>query len=91
MNNAPKNLDDCFRILDQTLNLFVILLVKSDKEENMINYHHGLGQTIRNGFGLWKDSHLCKWFKKQGITHPDDMSGIILTSYWRYLNSKPID
>jgi hypothetical protein len=33
---------------------------------------------------------LAKWFNRHGIVHPDDMSGIILTSYWRRLNGKPI-
>lgn len=30
------------------------------------------------------------WFNQVGIYHPDDMSGIILDSFWRKLNNKPI-
>ncbi|MES2460743.1 MAG: DUF6794 domain-containing protein, partial [Armatimonadota bacterium] len=26
----------------------------------------------------------------RGIHHPDDMSGILLTSFWRSLNGKPL-
>src|SRR5262249_54668776 len=28
---------------------------------------------------------------QKGIHHPDDMSGVILDSFWRHLNSKPIE
>lgn len=53
--------------------------------------HFGLGRWIRNNWGLWKgDSKLCEWFKRQGIHHPDDMSGIILASYYRHKNDIPI-
>jgi hypothetical protein len=34
---------------------------------------------------------LVKWFNEQGIHHADDMSGIIVLSYHRKLNDKPID
>jgi hypothetical protein len=53
--------------------------------------HHGLGQQIRNDWGLWGESTLSKFFNRVGIHHPDDMSGIILTSYHRRLNGRPID
>jgi len=53
-------------------------------------YHMSMGLWMRNNWGLWKGSRLAKWFNAQGIIHPDDMSGIILTSFWRHLNNKPI-
>jgi len=56
----------------------------------MSQYHFGLGMGMRNEWGLWGGSRLAKWFNAQGITHPDDMSGIILHSFWRHLNGKPI-
>jgi len=40
--------------------------------------------------GLWTKSDLRKFFEEKGIFHPDDMSGIILTSYHRRLNGKHI-
>ena len=46
---------------------------------------------LRNNWGLWKGLRLAQWFNKQDIFHPDDMSGIILASFWRHLNHKPID
>ena len=56
------------------------------EEEFRANAHFGLGLWMRNNWGLWKGSRLHYFFKTKGILHPDDMSGIILTSYHRNLN-----
>jgi hypothetical protein len=55
-------------------------------------YHHTLGRWIRNNWGLWSgESKLAEWFKSLGIEHADDMSGIVLDSFWRHLHDKPLD
>jgi hypothetical protein len=46
---------------------------------------------IRNSWGLWSGSELANWFYNRQIYHADDMSGIIIDSYERYLNNKPIN
>lgn len=86
----PKDLDDCFAELEKILKPEDIKKMKEGTENDMIQYHFGLGMWIRNNWGLRGESHLAKWFNAQGIKHPDDMSGIILDSFWRHLNSKPI-
>lgn len=53
-------------------------------------HHFGLGLELRNGKGLWRGGILRTYFKLNGINHPDDMSGIILTTLHRKLNNKPI-
>ncbi|HRE76627.1 MAG TPA: hypothetical protein PLL09_02260 [Flavobacterium sp.] len=53
--------------------------------------HFGLGLSIRNERKLWRESLLKNWFRLNGINHPDDMSGIILTTYHRKLNEKDIN
>ena len=45
---------------------------------------------MRNNWGLWKGSRLSEYFHKMGVFHPDDMSGIILTSYYRRLRNEPL-
>lgn len=52
--------------------------------------HHFLGRYLRNEWGLWEGSALARWFNAQGIYHADDMSGIILESFWRRLNGQEI-
>ena len=57
----------------------------------MIQYHFSLGMWMRNNWGLWQGSKLSKWFNERGIFHPDDMSAIILDSYWHHLCGLPIN
>lgn len=87
----PKNLDECFIEIDKILNSKDTKELKDGAEEEMCMEHHSMGRHLRNRWGLWQESHLAEWFKEKGIHHADDMSGIIFTSYWRYLNSKPIE
>jgi len=86
----PRDLDDCLAELKRILSKEEVEDIRADSEEAMIDYHYGLGTRLRNNWGLWDDSRLSKWFNERGITHPDDMSGIILHSFWRHLNGKPI-
>jgi hypothetical protein len=86
----PKDLDECFAQLEKLLSKKTIAKMKSGPEGDMALYHHGLGMWMRNKWGLWKGSRLKKWFNDKGIRHPDDMSGIILDSFWRHLNKKRI-
>ncbi|MBI1287731.1 MAG: hypothetical protein GC178_09150 [Flavobacteriales bacterium] len=86
-HEIPENMFECMVRLDS-------LLCSRDKDvmrnlvnrDEMVRYHHGLGMYLRNRWGLWQDSKLCKYFEKEGIRHPDDMSGIILDYYYDWLN-----
>ncbi|WP_458626462.1 DUF6794 domain-containing protein [Winogradskyella sp. PC D3.3] len=54
--------------------------------------HFGTGMSLRNNWKLWAGtSDLSKFFRDLGINHPDDMSGILLTSLHRKLNGIEID
>ena len=53
--------------------------------------HHGIGQTIRNEWGLWEGSALREDLKAMGLFHADDMSSVILTCLHRTLNEKALD
>lgn len=89
---VPINLKQSFAILDSLLSSEDVSLLKNEAEENISKYHMTLGLWIRNNWGLWnQDTPISKYFNDLGIYHPDDMSGIIIASYWRYLNGHPID
>ena len=47
--------------------------------------HMGFGMWIRNNWQLWGGSRLSKYMTNQAGAHPDDMSDIILRSYYKYL------
>jgi hypothetical protein len=87
----PANIQQCFEQIDLMLGEEQIELIKAGTKDDMISYHHGLGTGIRNSFGLWRGPLIGTWFRERGVDHPDNMSGIILDAYWRYLNDKPIE
>lgn len=87
---VPRDLNDCFVELDKMLSLSLRNEMKDSTQEYMLTYHFSLGMWLRNNWGLWGGSRLSDFFYSIGIYHPDDMSGIILDSYWRYLNSQDI-
>lgn len=89
----PSTLEECFAEIDRMLSHEAKLdILASDDEKIMSGLHHSLGQYMRNKWGLWKgDTELHAYFKGLGIWHADDMSGIILKSYFRYTHDKPLD
>lgn len=52
-----------------------------------------LGMQLRNKLGLWDhESELVKWFIDiYGISHADDISGMIIDTMQRVLNGKRHD
>lgn len=86
---APTNLIEAINALDVILSPEDKVNVREWCEDRFTaSTHHNLGRWLRNNWGLWSGkSKLYKWFRSQGIKHPDDMSGIILTSYHRLINN----
>ena len=88
----PKNLTECIQMLDH-------ILKKEDKEkaktltesEFLIETYFGTGMGIRNEWIRSGNPELMKFFLDEGVKHPDDMSAMILTSYYRHLLGKEID
>ena len=88
----PKDLEDCFVQIDRMMNDSLRTEFKKISEEDFTGKtHFGLGIWMRNNWSLWGGSRLSKYFNEKEIYHPDDMSGIILTSYHRKLTDKKID
>lgn len=52
--------------------------------------HSTWGRTLRNQWGLWRNSPLAQWFQKElKLDHADDMSAVILAALWTDLNGCP--
>lgn len=68
-------------VIDRTEgnNLDLVLDAESGRDI-CVQMHHGLGQWLRNNWGLWESKNsLCQWFQNEhDITHADDMSSLIL-------------
>jgi hypothetical protein len=87
----PSSLSEALREFDQMLPESVKVSMRCGSEDDMSRYHFALGLWVRNNWGLWAGGPLAEYFRELGINHPDDMSGIILTSYWRQLQERPLE
>ncbi len=85
----PKDLQECCEQLDTLLSQDTKDSIKKmETKKEMIKYHFYLSFWMRNNWGLWRGSRLKEYFISMGITHPDDMSGIILECYYRQLHNQ---
>ena len=88
----PIDLADCFKQIDSFWSDSIQNEVKQWSEDKFTGRAHmGFGMWMRNNWQLWAGSRLSAYFNNMGIHHPDDMSGIILASYHRYLRGEPIE
>ncbi len=81
--NAPTTLAEAHTALERMLSPGTLAEIDAmPSEKDMIQYHFSLGLNIRNGWGLWAGSPLAKHMQELGFVHPDDMSGVILNTFW---------
>lgn len=86
----PSDLSACIAELKKTLPADTLNRLKTGQESVVFQLNSTLGTSIRNKW-LWgkSTSPLSKSFAKLGVTNPDDISSIILTSLWRDLHKQP--
>jgi hypothetical protein len=89
----PATLAESLRALERLLPADVQAAMRQGREDQMLDYHHPVGRWIRNewldGFG---EKPLRRWFEHtHRVQYSDDMSGIVLRSFWRQLNDRPLD
>jgi len=87
----PKDIYDAYKELNYMLSPKIKREMAKGSEKELAKYHFALGAWIRNNWGLGRGSDLSQWFNSKGIHHSDDMSGIILKSYYRYLRNDPLE
>lgn len=79
----PTTLAEAHAELERTLPAKTLAEIDAmESEDRMALYHHGLGTALRNSWGLWGRSALAEHMRELGFTHPDDMSGVILGTFW---------
>lgn len=99
----PRTVHHAVEILmTEVLDKDKLLILKAKTKDELIRHHHGLGQIIRNEFGLWdgRNKELLTFLaenhpeqnKSQTFNnfpfHPDDASQFIIESFWERLNEK---
>lgn len=91
MKKIPVNIDEALRELESQLKDGEKAEILGFEEEDfVITSHMFLGQELRNQWLYPGDSPLLKFFKAEGLFHEDDMSDILLRSFYRYLKGEDI-
>ena len=85
----PETLDEAVRFLEKKLNKKDVERFRTSDASDLGSLHMGFGMSLRNGWGLWGGrSKLSYFFLSRGITHPDNMSSVIMGSFANYLQGK---
>jgi hypothetical protein len=87
----PSTLEECFSSLKEMLSEEDLRALPQMTKNELSRLHHGLGRWIRNNWDLWQGGPLAEYFKTLGLHHPDDMSGLIIESFWHHLRNEPLD
>lgn len=88
----PQTLDQAHEQLEKLFPPEELALIdEMPSEKDMIRYHFSTGMWIRNNWGLRRGSALAKHLNSLGFTHPDDMSSIILETFWFKRHGKDFD
>ncbi len=94
----PKSLDEAIAQLDVVYpDSIKIQIIEMDENDFLKNTHFTTGRFIRNewlydrilGFNIG-DSDLKEQLLEMGIPSNDDMSSLILRTYYRHLNNKDL-
>ena len=87
----PVDIYESHKELDQKITDDFRIQLKYWKEQEAVNKtKHSLGLVLRHDWQLWNGSRLSKYFNSVGIFNANDMSEIIIKTYHRYLNDKPL-
>jgi hypothetical protein len=90
-SEVPNTLSEAFVALDRQLTSQQQDAFKNTSEhEAVVTAHMSLGLYIRNAWFRSGQSKLPGQLYALGARSLDDMSSIVLTSYWRHLNGKPL-
>lgn len=92
MNSLPNNLEEAIIQLDKEFDDSTKLsIIEMEEMDFVCDLHFSTGTWIRNNWGLWSGSALSQYFYDLGLNHPDDMSTVILTCYYRHLKQQDFE
>jgi hypothetical protein len=91
-DSVPHSLTEAFAALDRHLTSEDRQTFKTMPENQATTQAHmSIGMLIRNEWFRAGKSKLVGVLRDAGAQSMDDMSDMVLTSYWRHLNKKPIN
>lgn len=86
----PKDHLDAIKELKEMSPEEALAKFRTHSEATVIKkLHFGLGRWIRYNWNFYEGSRLAEHLKVLGVSHPDDMSTLLMTLLHRDLNSNP--
>lgn len=91
MIHTPTNLTEALQELESQLSDEDKEKIRDLGEDEFVTLSHmSMGHKLRNLWLYPKDSPLRKFFLDEDLFHEDDMSDIVLRSFYRYLQDENI-
>lgn len=88
----PQDLAECFQELNKKISEESKRKFKAMSEADAATkLHFSLGRWIWYNWSLYEGSRLSVYLNKVGVHHPEDMAKLVIISYHRYLNKKPLE
>lgn len=88
----PQDLAECFQELNKKISEESKRKFKAMSEADAATkLHFSLGRWIWHNWSLYGGSRLSVYLNAVGVHHPEDMAKLIIISYHRYLNKKPLE
>ena len=88
---VPQNLTEALDTLDRASSGALLLKMRNGEENVTGELHDGLGLWIRNNWDLYDKGALYQDLATLGLQYPDDMSDLVLKSWWRRMHGRPLD
>lgn len=82
-DDLPTSVDAAVRVLQGMIPEDEQAKIAALPEAELTMLHFGLGQWIRNNFGLWQGNP--QLLAATGERHADDASGVIIRAFWQRL------
>jgi hypothetical protein len=88
----PKNLEQCFQLLGETLSQKELDVIRTLPETSIHDHKEFVyGADFFHAWKIYDGSRLTDYFNKRGLVGSEEIYETILVSYHRYLNKLPID
>lgn len=87
----PVDLEDAYRELSRLSDQSGLIAFKSAPEDSIRRkLHFGIGRWIMTNWGLEDGSRISHYLRLKGISIPDDMVRVIIVTWHRKLNDRPL-
>jgi hypothetical protein len=87
---VPRTLAEAHDALGRVLALELVRTLAAKSEAEVIADDVHLGLWVREFWGLWNGGALHDHLAGLGLRHPDEMSELVLVTWWRHLHDQPL-